>query len=88
MSWEGIGFCCKEWAGTKKSVDPPFEQATNSARTERIALAVDTSGSIDESILRRFAAEVAAALAQSEPLLCLIVYDAGVHQIHDFSGRE
>jgi predicted metal-dependent peptidase len=49
---------------------------------------VDTSGSIDESLLRRFAAEVAAVLVQTEPLLRLIVCDADVHQVHDFSGRE
>ena len=52
------------------------------------ALAMDTSGSIGESLLRRFAAEVAAILAQTEPLLRLIVCDADVHQIYDFSGRE
>jgi predicted metal-dependent peptidase len=49
---------------------------------------VDTSGSIDESLLRRFAAEVAAVLEKTEPLLRLIVCDADVHQVQDFSGRE
>jgi predicted metal-dependent peptidase len=46
----------------REGVDLPFECATSVARTGRIALAVDTSGSIDESLLRRFAAEVAAVL--------------------------
>jgi predicted metal-dependent peptidase len=69
-------------------VDPPFDRATRSARTGRIALAVDTSGSIDESLLRRFAAEVASVLEKTEPLLRLIVCDADVHQVQDFSGRE
>jgi predicted metal-dependent peptidase len=32
--------------------------------------------------------EVAAVLERTEPLLRLIVCDAGVHQIQDFSGRE
>lgn len=41
-------------------------------QTGRIALAVDTSGSIDESLLRRFAAEVTAVLVQTEPLLSFI----------------
>jgi predicted metal-dependent peptidase len=45
-----------------ESVNLPFERAMRSARTGRIALAVDTSGSVDESLLRRFAAEVAAVL--------------------------
>ena len=65
-----------------------FERATRAARTGRIALAVDTSGSIDESILRRFVAEVASVLEKAEPLLRLIVCDADVHQVQDFSGRE
>jgi hypothetical protein len=38
--------------------------------------------------LKRFAAEVAAVLAQTEPLLRMIVRDADVHQVQDFSGRE
>jgi predicted metal-dependent peptidase len=69
-------------------VDPPFDRATRSAQTGRIALAVDTSGSIDESLLRRFAAEVASVLEKAEPLLRMIVCDADVHQVQDFSGRE
>ena len=69
-------------------VDPPIERATRAARTGRIELAVDTSGSIDESLLRRFAAEVAAVLVHTEPLLRLIVCDADVHQVYDYSGRE
>jgi predicted metal-dependent peptidase len=72
----------------REGVDLPFEHATRAARTGRIALAVDTSGSIDEGLLRRFAAEVAAVLIQTEPLLRLIVCDADVHQVQDFSGRE
>jgi len=71
-----------------EGVDLPFERAMRAARTGRIALAVDTSGSIYESLLRRFAAEVASVLEKAEPLLRLIVCDADVHQIHDFSGRE
>ena len=38
--------------------------------------------------LKRFAAEVAAVLVQTEPLLRMIVCDADVHQVQDFSGRE
>jgi predicted metal-dependent peptidase len=72
----------------REGVDLPFERATSAARMGRIALAMDTSGSIGESLLRRFAAEVAAILAQTELLLRLIVCDADVHQIYDFSGRE
>src|SRR5262245_41432972 len=59
-----------------------------SIRTGRIALAVDTSGSIDESHLRRFAAEVASVLERIEPQLRLIVCNADAHQVYDLSGRE
>jgi len=72
----------------REGVDLPFDRATRWARTGRIALAVDTSGSIDESLLKRFAAEVAAVLIQAEPLLRLIVCDTDVHQVQDFSGRD
>ena len=72
----------------QEGVDLPFERATRAGRTGRIAIAVDTSGSIDESLLNRFAAEVAAVLEKTESLLRLIVCDADVHQIHDLSGRE
>jgi hypothetical protein len=73
----------------REGVDLPFERATSAARTGRISLAVDTSGSIDESLLRRFAAEVAAVLEKTEPHLRLIVCDADIHQIHVFwQGRR
>jgi predicted metal-dependent peptidase len=71
----------------REGVDLPFERATSAARMGRIALAMDTSGSIGESLLRRFAAEVAAILAQTEPLLRLIVCDADVHQVYVFRSR-
>jgi predicted metal-dependent peptidase len=71
-----------------EGVNLPFERATTAGRTGRIALAVDTSGSIGESLLDRFAAEVAAVLDQTEPLLRLIVCDAKVHRVHEFSSRE
>lgn len=66
----------------------PFERATRPARSGRIALAVDTSGSVDEALLKRFAAEVATVLEQTDPQLRLIVCDAEVHQVRDFTGRE
>ena len=82
--WLGLEGDLKE----REGVDLPIEHATRSTRSGRVALAVDTSGSIDESLLRRFAAEVAAVLEKTEPLLRLIVCDADVHQVQDFSGRE
>ena len=72
----------------REGVNLPFDRATRAARTGRIALAVDTSSSIGDSLLKRFAAEVAAVLEKAKPLLRLIVCDADVHQVQDFSGRE
>ncbi len=66
----------------REGVDLPFECATAGGRCARMALAVDTSGSIDEKLLNRFAAEVAAILEKTEPLLRLIVCDASVHQTY------
>lgn len=71
-----------------EGVSLPFERATRPARSGRIALAVDTSGSVDETLLKRFSAEVATVLEQTDPQLRLIVCDAEVHQVRDFSGRE
>ncbi len=43
---------------------------------------------MDETLLKRFAAEVATVLEQTDPQLRLIVCDAEVHQVRDFTGRE
>lgn len=72
----------------RTGLDLPFEQATTAARTGRIALVVDTSGSVDEKLLARFVAEITAILDRLEPRLLLIVCDAAVHQTFEFSGRE
>jgi VWA-like domain (DUF2201)/Putative metallopeptidase domain len=78
----------EDYLRQREGVDLPFECARRASRTGRIALAVDTSGSVYDALLARFAAEVAAILEKIEPLLRLIVSDAGVHQICDLSGRE
>jgi predicted metal-dependent peptidase len=66
-------------------------QGTSASTRHSIAprepLAVDTSGSIDESLLKRFVAEVAAALEKAEPPLRLIVCDADIHTVPSVSGR-
>lgn len=71
----------------RTGLDLPFERATTAARTGRIALVVDTSGSVDEKLLARFVAEITAILERLEPHLLLIVCDAAVHQTFEFSGR-
>jgi predicted metal-dependent peptidase len=72
----------------RTGLDLPFERATTAARTGRIALAIDTSGSVDEKLLARFVAEITAILERLEPRLLLIVCDAAVHQTFEFIGRE
>ena len=72
----------------REGVELPFERSVRPSRTGRIALAVDTSGSINDALLARFAAEVAAVLEQTDPQLRLIVCDAAVHEVRDFAGRE
>jgi len=72
----------------RTGLDFPFERATTAARTGRIALVIDTSGSVDEKLLARFVAEITAILERLEPRLLLIVCDAAVHQTFELSGRE
>jgi hypothetical protein len=71
-----------------EGVDLPFERATRATRTGRIALAVDTSGSINDKLLSRFAAEVAAVIEQTGALLYLMVSDAGVHSAQELAGKD
>ncbi len=52
----------------------------------RLAVAVETSGSVDGELLARFTAEVTALMRQTGAHVRLIVGDAAVHQVEDFSG--
>jgi predicted metal-dependent peptidase len=72
----------------REGIDLPFERGMRADRSGRIALAVDTSGSIDEKVLSRFVAEIAAVLEKTDALLRLIIGDMDVHQVYDFNGRE
>lgn len=71
----------------RTGLDLPFERATTAVRTGRIALAVDTSGSVDEKLLARFVAEITVILERLDPRLLLIVCDAAVQQTFEFGGR-
>jgi predicted metal-dependent peptidase len=52
----------------------------------RIAVAVDSSGSIEDQILARFGGEVAQIMAQTGSKVLLIVSDAAVHQSEELEG--
>lgn len=69
-------------------VDLPFSPEIAKKRGNRLAVALDTSGSIDESLLGRFLAEIAALCSYNQRNLILIIGDAEVHQIAEIDWRE
>jgi predicted metal-dependent peptidase len=52
----------------------------------RIAVAIDTSGSIGDKILARFISEISAIMTQMGAAVRVITCDADVHQIKDFTN--
>ena len=57
-------------------------------RGSRLAVALDTSGSIDGGLLGRFLAEIAALCELNQRNLILIIGDEKVHQIAEIDWRE
>ena len=68
-------------------VNLPFAPDTIKKRGTRLAVALDTSGSIDEGLLGRFIAEIAAMCVFNQRNLVLIIGDAAVHQITEIDWR-
>ncbi|MGC2236045.1 MAG: VWA-like domain-containing protein [Pyrinomonadaceae bacterium] len=66
----------------------PFAPDTIKKRGARLAVALDTSGSIDEALLGRFLAEIAAMCAFNQRNLVLLIGDAAVHTIAEIDWRE
>jgi predicted metal-dependent peptidase len=69
-------------------VSLPFAPDTIKKRGTRLAVALDTSGSIDGELLGRFLAEIAAMCAFNQRNLVLLVGDAAVHQISEIDWRD
>ena len=69
-------------------VNLPFAPDTIKKRGTRLAVALDTSGSIDEALLSRFLAEIAAMCAFNQRNLVLLIGDAAVHQIIEVDWTE
>lgn len=69
-------------------VDLPFSPEITKKRGNRLAAALDTSGSIDENLLGRFLAEIAALCSYNQRNLVLIIGDAEVHKIAEIDWRE
>ena len=69
-------------------VNLPFTPDTIKKRGTRLAVALDTSGSIDEELLGRFLAEIAAMCAFNQRNLVLLIGDAAVHHIAEIDWTE
>lgn len=69
-------------------VNLPFSPDEMKKRGSRLAVALDTSGSIDGELLSRFLAEIAALCALNQRNLILLIGDAAVHQIVEIEWRE
>ncbi len=69
-------------------VNLPFSPDIIKKRGTRLAVALDTSGSIDEGLLGRFLAEIAALCAFNQRNLVLLIGDAAVHQITEIDWRD
>jgi predicted metal-dependent peptidase len=73
---------------TCAGVSLPFAPAVRKKRGTRFAVALDTSGSIDESLLTRFLAEIAALLAFNQRNLILLIGDAKLHSAVEIDWRD
>lgn len=73
---------------SQTGVNLPFAPDTIKKRGTRLAVALDTSGSIDEGLLGRFAGEIAAMCHFNQRNLVLIIGDATVHQITEIDWTE
>jgi len=72
----------------RAGVDLPFSPEAMKKRGSRLAVALDTSDSIDGGLLGRFLAEIAALCELNQRNLVLIIGDAKVHQIAEIDWRD
>jgi len=72
----------------RAGVNLPFAPESIRKRGTRLAVALDTSGSIDGELLGRFLAEIAAMCAFNQRNLVLLIGDAAVHQIIEIDWTE
>ena len=69
-------------------IELPFAPDESKKRGTRLAVALDTSGSIDEELLGRFTAEIAAMCHYNQRNLVLLIGDAAVHQTLEIDWRD
>ncbi len=72
----------------QNGIDLPFSPDSIRKRGTRLAVALDTSGSIDKELLSRFLAEIAAMCHFNQRSLVLIIGDAAVHQTIEVDWTE
>lgn len=68
-------------------INLPFTPDSVKKRGSRLAVALDTSGSIDRELLTRFLAEISALCAFNQQNLVLIISDSTVHKIVEIDWR-
>ncbi len=73
---------------SQAGVNLPFAPDCIKKRGTRLAVALDTSGSIDGELLGRFLAEVGSMCHFNQRNLVLIVGDAAVHSIAEIDWRD
>ena len=73
---------------SQAGVNLPFAPESIRKRGTRLAVALDTSGSIDSELLSRFLAEIAAMCAFNQRNLVLLIGDAAVHQIVEIDWMQ
>ena len=69
-------------------VSLPFSPDVTKKRGSRLAVALDTSGSIDENLLSRFLAEIVSLVEFNQRNLVLIIGDAKVYKIAEIDWRD
>ena len=69
-------------------IELPFSPDTIKKRGTRLAVALDTSGSIDRELLGRFTNEIAALCHFNQRNLVLIIGDAAVHHIAEIDWTD
>lgn len=69
-------------------VNLPFVHDCIKKRGTRLAVALDTSGSIDGNLLGRFLAEIGAMCGHNQRNLVLLIGDAAVHHITEIDWRD
>ncbi|MDQ3042362.1 MAG: VWA-like domain-containing protein, partial [Acidobacteriota bacterium] len=72
----------------QNGIDLPFAPDIIRNRGTRLAVALDTSGSIDGELLGRFLAEIAALCMFNQRNLVLLIGDAAVHHIAEIDWRD